>query len=240
MALHDRFKGEPIWIVCTGTSMRGFDFSWLADQVTVAVNDAIFFFTPTIHILNDSKVARRCLDRPGWNDPNAWNRHPCCRPPGWGYAEGQMVATRNKNVKIFSADQCGKRIQLYRWEHAGPKITMKYYELYCRCTTATAAFQLAVRLGASWIGILGADCYRRGNARYFWEPFSDSDSIQFQGTDGGGGDYAKDWRDMRAWRDQRHPDVRVVNYSPKSPCQVWEHKDDWRNVFPLKEVTHAG
>lgn len=236
--LNNTYPGEGIWIVCTGTSLRDFPFELLAEYVTIGTNDAVLFFDPTVHIFNDQKCCNRYTDSGFWRRRDPWraygNDQPCPRREGWRYRDGQIVATRKRCAKHFMREETGPRLDLYWWEHAGPDISWDKAELYCRCTVAAAAFQLAVRMGASWIGILGADCYRRGpQARYFWQNFNEKDPVQFQGTDGGGGDYAKDWRTMREWLEKVRPGIQVVNYSPLSPNNVWP-KADWREIFPTR------
>jgi hypothetical protein len=233
-ALDGRFEGEPMWVVCTGTSLKGFPFEQLEDKITVAVNDAVLFFTPTVHVFNDRGCAWRYADSDRWKAFKPWRGHigRCGTPPrreDWRYADGQIVATRPNCIKDYTNDGTAKHIDLYEWTHAGPKILPGQPSLYCSCTVATAAFQLAIRMGASRVGLLGVDCYSFGpKARYFWQDFDPS--LPVLPASENETRFVTAWTAMRDWVKKFDRTITVTNYSPMSRCTAWP-KADWREVF---------
>jgi hypothetical protein len=46
--LDNLYKGLPIYIISTGTSLRGFDFSRLDGKITIGINRVIEYYHPTI------------------------------------------------------------------------------------------------------------------------------------------------------------------------------------------------
>src|SRR4051812_25066707 len=42
------FEGRPIYVISTGTSLRGFDFARLDGEITIGINRVIDYYTPTI------------------------------------------------------------------------------------------------------------------------------------------------------------------------------------------------
>ena len=91
---NDYFKGEPVWIVCTGTSLRGFPWEQLDDQITIACNDAVFFLKePTVHIFNDQKVSLRVSDTNSWRSQAPWQNRMIARPEGWSFDEQDGLIT---------------------------------------------------------------------------------------------------------------------------------------------------
>jgi hypothetical protein len=226
--LNNAYPDQMVWVIMTGTSLKGFPWERLKDYTTIAVNDAILHMTPTLHVINDRKLVGRYGDGPAWKGRPPWRDTTRSRAPEWRYADGQIIVARRACVRALDKDPVGRRVNVYQFNHKGPDIKMKEPDLYCRSTVATAAIQLAWRVGASMVGLLGFDCYQRGGvARYFWEPFDDKEPYTKQGRDN---NYVKDMQALREWADKVAPEMPIVNYSKKSACPVWPRKD-WREVF---------
>jgi hypothetical protein len=229
--LNGRFAGKPVWVVLAGTSLRGFPFEALEDKITIAVNDLILHMKkPTIHIFNDRKLVYRYGDSPQWKDNNFWKRTVCSRKKGWRWADGQIVVCRKNCVIGLEKDPANARLDVYVYHHNPPQIKYKSNQLFCRSTIATAAVQVAWRIGASEVNLLGCDCYKKGEARYFYEPFEDDDPIHLH-PERKDKDYLQDWDLLKEWLKKTAPDLPVTNYSPLSACEVFK-KADWRDRFP--------
>jgi hypothetical protein len=53
--LDNLYEGLPIYIISTGTSLRGFDFSRLNGKITIGINRVIEYFSPSIlHIIDST------------------------------------------------------------------------------------------------------------------------------------------------------------------------------------------
>jgi hypothetical protein len=234
--LANRHKGATIYVVATGTSLRGFPWAALNGQVVIAVNDAVLFFRipPTVHLFNDPALIRRYGDTTDWRSRKAWKGRVVGRPEGWRYASGQIVVTQQQGIKRFRHDTSGSRVDLYRYNrntHFERERKTPY--LYMLRTVAVPAMHLAWYMGAAHIGLLGFDAYVRGSAWYHWEDFDDDTPMErIENADG----HIEDMSNFRTWLDRQEPRTTVTHYSPESPCEVWE-KRDWREAFSIEEAT---
>jgi hypothetical protein len=53
--LDNLYEGLPIYVISTGTSLRGFDFTRLNGKVTIGINRVIEYFSPSIlHIIDST------------------------------------------------------------------------------------------------------------------------------------------------------------------------------------------
>jgi hypothetical protein len=222
--LNGAYAGKPVWVILTGTSVRGFDFRRLVGEVTIACNDAALWMRPTLHLVNDRPLVKRYWDDSEWR--KAVGRDSLWHPSyvDWSYADGQQVVCHKSCMIDYLGNPAAKRIHLYEYQTVGePAIRLEDATLWCKNTVATAAIQLAWRIGASEVNLLGFDCYQRGkHGRYWWQQFEDDDRITRASSEGG---YVRGMRLVRDWLAEVAPDLQVTNYSPLSTCDVWPKKD---------------
>src|SRR4051794_1204870 len=56
--LDNLYKGLPIYVISTGTSLRGFNFSRLNGKITIGINRVIEYFHPSILHFVDATAHR--------------------------------------------------------------------------------------------------------------------------------------------------------------------------------------
>jgi hypothetical protein len=141
-------QDEDIYVVGMGTSLRGFDFKRLNNQIVITLNNACFHITPMYLLFNDIDI---------------WTRYVnMALPPST-----KVVCRKKPAFWLKGAAHCSFKDQIYTYHQRGPDVDPGNDELWCASTVATAGLQLAWKLGASRIILLGVDCYIYPGAQYF-------------------------------------------------------------------------
>ncbi len=146
----DTHKGEDFFVMGTGTSLSGFPWEKMNDKTTIALNDAIFAkdFTPTYHLFSDVNIWRR-YSHMEWKPP--------CK----------MVCQRHARKMFIDSRNC--KFNKYLWQFdisSVPEFNKGDQRLYVRRTVATGAINMAYKLGARRVFLLGVDGYKKKNAYY--------------------------------------------------------------------------
>jgi len=152
------YEGQPIFILSTGTSLRGFDFRRLDGRITIGINRVIEYYQPTILHLVD-KTAQQ-------THAAALRRY-----------EGIIIATENAaphdgragtfairhNVDTFELSETMTELSTF----VGRSFRDGFYGGGAGCT----AVHTAILLGGDPIYLLGYDFYE-DNGRHFdvWDP----------------------------------------------------------------------
>lgn len=150
--LWGRHAGEDAFVVGSGTSLASFDFRRLAGRFTIALNDAGVApgLEPAYHI---------------WHDTQLWQRY-------------RDVDTAPRTVAVCSEasrrclvdwPRCRFKDRIL-WFDQSPVAEVEFStpQLYVSRTIATAAIQLAWKLGAARVFLLGVDGYRLKGGAYYW------------------------------------------------------------------------
>lgn len=147
-ALAGKLAGKDIWVVGSGTSLTRFDYSLIRDFPTIALNGAGRRFIPWVHLFADEILWKEYADI----------KHP----PGVA-----VVCQDGAIAQLNSAPRCSYRRQLFCFKrHNIPKVRRHDELLYVCKTVATAGVELAWKLGASRIFLLGIDAYRTAKRYY--------------------------------------------------------------------------
>jgi hypothetical protein len=151
------YEGRPIFILSTGTSLRGFDFTRLDGRITIGVNRVIEHYRPTVLHLVDSRAQNTYA--------GALRRY-----------DGTIIATENAaprwhpntfairhNVDTFELSDTVTELSMF----VGRSFREGFYGGGAGCT----ALHTAILLGGDPIYLLGYDFYE-DNGRHFdvWDP----------------------------------------------------------------------
>lgn len=166
---------EEIFIVGTGPSLARFDYSRLNQKITIALNDAVFQFNPTYHLFSDVDIQMRYCDKEAfWQQPKIWTDHKCSRPRDWSYHPATTIVVQdsvgewllNAPKEVFRSSQ---KACVHVFRKRGPDVALEAAELWCRNTVAATGLQLAWKLGAGQVYLLGIDGYSQGGCEYCYE-----------------------------------------------------------------------
>jgi hypothetical protein len=152
------YRGLPIFVVSTGTSLRGFDFRRLDGRVTVGINRVIEHYDPTaVHLLDKSAHVTHAAALARYRGIIIANEGGA--PPR---TRARTYEIRH-NVDTFRL--IGGRTELSN--HVGRSFDDGFYGGGAGCT----ALHTAVLLGGDPIYLLGYDFYE-DNGRHFdeWDP----------------------------------------------------------------------
>lgn len=240
--------GADAFVCGTGTSLADFDWTRLNGRLTVALNDAVHApgFVPAYHLWADANLYARFCKR--------YVRTIAVVPARTAFlVEGDYAdvvtythVERNERRKAATCDP--------RWPAPQGRLVLPSAavgentdELFCNHTIATAGVQLAWKLGARRIFLVGCDAYTRepaGEGNYF--DGRRSCEAHHKPVDLGDGRYrtsAHIWWDMEQWRvrewfaERGHhtgpfPGEGVYNCSEASTLTAWEN-------VPIEEAIHA-
>lgn len=146
-----RYPGSDIFVVGTGTSLAGFDFSILRGRLTIGLNDAVKIpgLNPTYHMVTDIGIWKRYVDMD----------YP---------KETTFVGQKRTRKFLIDNDRCKFKEQVYHFNHVAKARAMDATgdDLYVARTVATGGICLAWKLGAKRIFLLGVDGYKYANAYY--------------------------------------------------------------------------
>lgn len=233
----DQHLGADVFVVGTGPSLRGFDFDRrLRDRVTIAINDAVFLFDPTFHLFNDGEIAGRYAESERtWRSVALWKNCARARPAWWQYYLDSYIVCRDRNLDGFVPLVPRMAGRILSYHQRGPDVDKGSDELWVGATTSCAAIQLAWKLGARRIYLLGVDACHVDGAKY---------STDAPNSDGGPSgrvtlrlpDFDLDMLKLRDWfvASGAFDVANVVNLSPVSQVTAWR-KSRWEEEFNGKD-----
>ena len=146
------FKGADVFVVGMGSSLEGFDFEQLRGRHTIALNNAVFHVPePTIHIYADEACRKRYFDHK--------------------YSPETKIVVQKVAYDDTQRKRGDLERQLYQFEIGGPSLAEgpREYSLYVSRTVAKGGINLAWRLGAERVFLLGVDGYRRPDGEYYFD-----------------------------------------------------------------------
>jgi hypothetical protein len=153
--LDNLYEGLPIYIISTGTSLRGFDFTRLNGKVTIGVNRVIEYFHPSImHFVDSTAQTTHSKALRGYNgmiiagpDASPIQRH-----------DNKFEISRNIDTFEISGNMTS------RSKKVGRSFSDGWFGGGSGCT----ALHTAILLGGNPIYLLGYDYYE-DNGRHFDE-----------------------------------------------------------------------
>lgn len=220
--LWGRHEGADVFVVGTGTSLAGFDFTRLAGRVTIALNDAIRAqgLDPAYHLFHDHGL---------WVRYHKLTLHPRT----W------VVCGPTTRKQLIKDSKCSFKDRiLWYVSNGAPTVERLDNQLYIDRTIATAGIHMAWKLGARRIFLLGVDGYRQPDGAYYWDGqakpveqrrerrLKDSKLFVQDRHD----DWAENMRRLRRFFDDgelypfRWPGPGVYNLSPLSTIDAWEKR----------------
>lgn len=215
-SLWGKHVGEDAFVVGTGSSLFGFDFARLADRLTIALNDAVLIpgLDPTYHLFVDEGI---------------WKRYVDVR-----CAHTIFACSGDPRQNLFQDPRVTFKERIYQFNHVHHPVMALDDDLFCRNTVATAGIQMAWKLGARRIMLLGVDGYKRAD-RYYWNGSAKRPEKRREKDIGDGRiiqDRHENWqRDMRELRNAflsasvplgPWPGSGVYNLNPISTIDAWE------------------
>jgi len=193
----------------------GFDFTRLCGLISIGINNAVHLLNPTVLIFNDVVI---------------WERYLKVELP-----EDSFCVTQRVSAKWLAANpECSYRDRVLSYKQRGPDVQFGDDELWVDHTTATAAIQLAWKMGAERVFLLGVDAYRYESAVHCTDPivatepqFSEPRHIA----------YAMDMNRLQDWFKQSGlgPPGGVFNCSELSIIDAFEYVDIDAIIPPLEQ-----
>jgi hypothetical protein len=201
----------------------------------------IFHYPATYHIFNDTgyTAKRYHPERDVWRSERNWSKDIrgnidllCSRSLTWQYYAITSVVCQAPSQRLLEP----------AWRAAGNNVADRFYvyerlnnlrreigekQFLMKRTTVMPAIQLAIRLGAARIYLLGFDCCQRAGFRYFYEPGcppmpggATSRQAQLQ-------DSVDDMDTLREVLFNRKifDTHKIFNLSPISQCRAWNRLD---------------
>jgi hypothetical protein len=140
----ERFKDEDIFIIGAGFSLAGFNFNLLKNRTTIVLNGMINIVPePAYHLFADKGLANQF-----YRVPYTGRTHVVCKP------EAKNLLFQYK--EFTNRDQ----VLIYEEQRTIDQVKEDDAQLFINNTVATGAVQLAWKLGARRIFLLGCDaCY---------------------------------------------------------------------------------
>jgi hypothetical protein len=145
------WAGKRAFVIGSGPSLKNFDRSHLAGELTIACNEEYRLLRATINLVQDVRLFATPSD-PGvvpLRDREDWYRGGAWPVYFKGHPDREDV---DANDFIFQAKSCHTQDQLFRWG------TSLEAGLTYGANVGLAALSLADVLGASPIYLLGFDC----------------------------------------------------------------------------------
>ena len=150
------FAGAPIFILSTGTSLRGFDFSRLDGRVTIGINRVVEHYHPTVlHLLDRSAHKTHAAALARYNGLIIANERAA--------PDSKNAVEIHHNVDTFELTGSATALST----HVGRSFSEGFFGGGAGCT----ALHTAIRLGGDPVYLLGYDFYE-DNGRHFdeWDP----------------------------------------------------------------------
>ena len=147
--LHHKWYDGDAFVVGTGTSLRGFDYSCLDNRFTIALNCAVKQFSPAVLIFSDDQLWRRY-----YKLPLKKSTAVVCQAGAVHYLERETK-------------KCCFGKQLFRFRRTTrPPVKVTDDMLQVGRTVACGAVYLCWKLGVRRVFLLGVDGYRVSDAYY--------------------------------------------------------------------------
>jgi hypothetical protein len=200
------FPGEDFIVVGTGPSLCGFNWPCLKWHWTIALNDAVRFFEPTYHLFSDVDIWPRYKDL--------------------AYAPETHVVCQNEPAAYLSSHpNFSAKERLLTFTQRGPDVDPINDELWCNYTVATAGVQLAWKLGAHTVYLLGVDAYRYHTVDHCHEAEREPVELPIV-VEPWDAFFNTDMEKVRAYFDsfQLGPPGGVYNLSARSTIRAWPKK----------------
>ncbi len=213
---------DDIFVVCYGTSLLNFAWDRLRNRTTIAVNDAIKKVPNcNYHLFSDKELwnSRYC-----YYDYNSMNPETLlvCRPP-----KDREIRENYSNIDPFKVYSFHRT----NWG-ARDSVTPTNARLFMSRTVVCPGVQLAWKLGAKNIYVLGFDCYDLGTGKQRIT-YADGETQQEKKknkTEEGQltirnkhEAWIKQARQMTEKIIHKHdPDVKIYNLNPQSRADCWE------------------
>jgi len=148
---------REVVIIGTGPSVWGFDWAQLDPYYTIALNDAIYYLTPDIHLWHDNLLFNR-IDKDG----RSYIRHP--------YQPKTLIVCRDLACKWLASRLDWKfKDRVYVYKQHGPDSDVNGDQMWVDHSVSTAGIMLAKKLGARKVFLLGLDGFRVNGAEYAHE-----------------------------------------------------------------------
>ena len=153
--LDNLYEGLPIYVISTGTSLRGFDFTRLNGKITIGVNRVIEYFHPSIlHFVDSTAQTTHAKALRGYNGMIIAG--PAASPPQTH--DNRFEISRNIDTFEISDNMTS------RSKKVGRSFSDGWFGGGSGCT----ALHTAILLGGNPIYLLGYDYYE-DNGRHFDE-----------------------------------------------------------------------
>jgi hypothetical protein len=152
------YDGLPIFVLSTGTSLRGFDFCRLDGQITVGINRVVEHYAPTVvHLLDKSAHVTHAAALARYEGIIIANEEAA--------PKHTLASTYESRHRVETFRLVGGRSELST--HVGRSFSDGFYGGGAGCT----ALHTAVLLGGNPIFLLGYDFYEN-DGRHFdeWNP----------------------------------------------------------------------
>jgi len=153
--LDNLYEGQPIYIISTGTSLRGFDFKRLNGRITIGINRVIEYYHPSIVHFVDVTAHRTHAE--------------ALRSYNGMLIVGQGAGPAETHDNMF---EIGRNIDTFRMSETSTLISKKvgrsFSDGWFGGGAGATALHTAILLGGDPIYLLGYDYYE-DNGRHFDE-----------------------------------------------------------------------
>jgi hypothetical protein len=234
-ALWGEREGQDCFVVGTGTSLSGFDFSKIdrPESFVIGLNDAI-------------KIPGLKIDYSIFCDTGIWTRYRDLKlDPGT-----RMICQPRARKTFLGHERCTFKSQVWHFNHVSRATACNPLndDLYVERTVATGGIMLAFKLGAARVFLLGIDGYKIDDGTpegvYYYDGKNkgvEKRVIKQRHEDGRQVQdrhelWAKNMASLRTWLDrfdvyrEKWPGSNVYNLSPRSTIDAWV-KIDAMEVF---------
>lgn len=226
-ALWETCTDFDAFVVGTGTSLAGFDFTRLNDRkrtVVIGLNDAVKApgFVPDFSLFCDVGIWTRYRDM---------DLHPKTR----------MVCQPRARKQFLKYEKCRYVDRVWHFNHVSVAKACDRYDddLFVSRTVATGGIMMAYKLGARRVFLLGVDGYKlpsdKPGGTYYHDGSGKGKEGRKERMEGGGiivqdrhDEWMKNMRALREWFDgideyqEEWRGRNVYNLSGRSPITTWQ------------------
>lgn len=213
---------EDIFVVCYGTSLLNFDWNLIRNRVTIGVNDAVY------------KVPE--LNYHLFSDKELWSK----RYANYNYIRNnpktKLVCRHHKDREIREQYENIDPFNVYSFQRtnlgACDSVTPNNARLYMSRTVVCPAVQLAWKLGAKNIYVLGFDCYDLGTGKKRVTYADGTTQVEKKKNKREEGSITvrnkhDTWIKQARWTTDKiihkhNPEVTVYNLNPQSRANCWD------------------
>ena len=206
------WAGKRCFIVGGGPSLKGFDWSMLDNELSIGINRALEFYTPTVSFSIDSRWYVWTTN--GDLGEDAKRRYEQYR--------GHKVQLNANSFQDFPEDVQ----QLQPYPHPR-RISGKMRDGICHGdNSGMAAIDLAICLGATEIYLLGFDCnVHDGDQEHYHDGYPETQRSKV---------YQKFIASMNVIAPTARARARIINCNPDSGLKCWEFgTPPWEEDLPV-------